>query len=217
MHTHPHSGILQTWHFQRLASMPEPQLEPFYRLNTLRIAAHHEAGHAVMMWWHGHGFDSVSICLDRPGTGRVRCRSVFADIPCQELWRQDDATWALVAAKIMQEVEWSLAGPMAEARYVAEPICSALATFDDAYEALGLLGRLKQVEVGRTRLAPMEIKEVYQNLKLAQKRIEGHFGHPSVWRAVETLAEALVSEGCLSGSQAREVIRQGYGGSEPST
>jgi hypothetical protein len=194
--------------------MPEPYLEPFHRLNALRIAAHHEAGHAVMMWWHGHAFDSVSIYLDRPGSGRVQCRSVLADIPCEELWRQDEATWALVAEKIMQEVEWSLAGPLAEARYVAEPISSALATFDDAYEAIGLLGRLKQVEVGRTRLAPMEIKEIYQDLKLAQKRIESHFGRPSLWRAVETLAGALVSEGSLSGSQAGEVIRLGYGGTE---
>jgi hypothetical protein len=194
--------------------MSEPNLEASHRLNALRIAAHHEAGHAVMMWWHGHTFDSVSICLDRPGSGRVQCRSVLADIPCEELWRQDEATWALVAEKIMQEVEWSLAGPLAEARYVAEPISSALGTFDDAYEAIGLLGRLKQVEVGRTRLAPMEIKEIYQDLKLAQKRIESHFGRPCVWRAVETLAGALVNEGSLSGSQAGEVIRQGYGGTE---
>jgi hypothetical protein len=194
--------------------MPEPYLEASHRLNALRIAAHHEAGHAVMMWWHGHAFDSVSIYLDRPGSGRVQCRSVLAEIPGEELWRQDEATWALVAEKIMQEVEWSLAGPLAEARYVAEPISSALGTFDDAYEAIGLLGRLKQVEVGRTRLAPMEIKEIYQDLELAQKRIESHFGRPSLWRAVETLAGALVSEGCLSGSRAGEVIRRGYGGTE---
>ena len=194
--------------------MPELHLEPSPRLNALRIAAHHEAGHAVMMWWHGHTFDSVSICRDRPGIGRVQCRSVLADIPRQELWRRDDATWALVAEKIMQEVEWSLAGPLAEARYVAEPTSSALGAFDDAYEAIGLLGQLKQAEVGRTRLAPLEIKEIYHDLKLAQQRIEGHFGRPSVWRAVETLAGALVSEGNLSGSRAGEVIRQGYGDTE---
>jgi hypothetical protein len=194
--------------------MPGSQLEPRYRLNALRIAAHHEAGHAVMMWWHGHTFDSISIYLDRPGIGRVQCRSVLADIPRQELWRQDDATWAMVAEKIMQEVEWSLAGPLAEARYVAEPSSSALGAFDDTYEAIGLLGRLKQVEVGRTRLAPLEIKDIYHDLKLAQKRIEYRFGRPSIWRAVETLAGALVSEGSLSGSRAGEVIRQGYGGTE---
>ena len=192
-------------------------MEPSHRLKALRIAAHHEAGHAVMMWWHGHSFDSVSICLDKPGVGRVRCRSVLADIPRQELWRQDDATWALVAEKIMKEVEWSLAGPLAESRYVAESISSALGTFDDAYEAVGLLGRLKQVEVGRTRLAPVEIKEIYRDLKLAQKRIENRFRRPSVWRAVETLAGALVSNGSLSGLQASEVIRQGYCDAESPT
>jgi hypothetical protein len=202
--------------FPRLASMPESQSEPSHRLDALRIAAHHEAGHAVMMWLHGHSFDSVGICLNRPGVGRVQCRSVLADMPQQELWRRCDAIWALVGEKIMQEVEWSLAGPLAEARYVAEPIAPALGAFDDAYEAIGLLGRLKQVEVGRTRLAPKEIKEIYQDLKLAQERVEGHFGRRSVWRAVETLAAALVTVGSLSGLQAGEFIRQGYGGAEAS-
>jgi hypothetical protein len=196
--------------------MPESQSEPSHRLDALRIAAHHEAGHAVMMWWHGHSFDSVSIYLDRPGVGRVQCRSILADMPPQELWRRGDAIWGLVAEKIMQEVEWSLAGPLAEARYVAEPIGPALGAFDDVYEAIGLLGRLKQVEVGRTRLAPKEIKEIYQDLKLAQERIECHFGQPSVWRAVETLAATLVTVGSLSGWQAGEVIRQVYGGAEAS-
>jgi hypothetical protein len=180
----------------------------------LRITAHHEAGHAVMMWWHGHSFDSVSICLDRPGVGRVQCRSVLANIPQQELWRQGVATEARLAQKIMQEVEWSLAGPLAEARYVAEPIAPALGAFDDVYEAIELLGRLKQVEVGRSRLAPKEIKEIYRDLKLAQERIEAHFGRPSMWRAVETLAAALVNVGSLSGLQAGEIIRKGYSGAQ---
>ena len=197
--------------------MLKSKSEPWRRLKALQIAAHHEAGHAVMMWWHGHTFDSVSIYLDRPGVGRVQYRSVLADMPEQELWRRDDATWALVAEKIMQEVEWSLAGPLAEARYVAEPIGTALGAFDDAYEAIGLLGRLKQVEVGRARLAPVEIKEVYQALKLAQERIKGHFGRPSLWRAVETLAGVLVTDGSLSGLQAGELIRRGYGHRESST
>jgi len=170
-----------------------------------------------MMWWHGHSFDSVSIYLDRPGIGRVQCRSVLADVPPQELWRRDETTWALVAGKIMREVEWTLAGPLAEARHVGEPIGPALGTFDDVYEAIGLLGRLKQMEVGRTRLAPKEIKQIYQSLNIAQQRIEDSFDRPCVWRAVETLAAALVAEGSISGLQAGEIIRRGYGNTESST
>jgi hypothetical protein len=181
-------------------------LDPASQLDALRIAAHHEAGHAVIMWHHRHCFDSVCIYPDRPGMGRVQCRSVLDELPPQELWRRDETVWAHAAYKILQEVEWTLAGPLAEARYVNEPIGTALGSFDDVYEAIGLLGRLKHAELGRTRLMPKEIKEVYQHLTQAQERVEHLFSLPSVWRAVEALAAALVTQGHLAGHQAGKVI-----------
>lgn len=186
----------------RLASGPVAAPKP----DALQIAAHHEAGHAVVMWQHGHGFESVCIYPDRPGLGRVQCHSVLAELPAEELWRCDQKTWALADAGIRREVEWTLAGPLAEARFVAEPIGPALASFDDVYEAIGLLGRLKHAELGRTRLAPKEIKEIYAGLGRAQERVEELFRRPPLWRAVEALAAALLAETSLSGMRATDII-----------
>lgn len=193
----------------RPAALPERQRDV---MDVLRVAAHHEAGHAVVMWRHGHDFDSVSIYPDQPGLGRVICRSVLDELPPQELWRQDEATWARAADRIKREVEWTLAGPLAEARYVAEPIVPALASFDDVYEAIGLLGRFKHAELGRKKLTPKEIKEVYRDLDLAQERVEIIFTEPRLWQAVEALAAALLAQGSLGGAQASDIIRRQGGG-----
>lgn len=176
--------------------------------DALRVAAHHEAGHAVVMWHHGHDFDSVSIYPDRPGLGRVICRSVLDELPPQELWRQDEATWSRAAERIMREVEWTLAGPLAEARHVAEPIGPALASFDDVYEAIGLLGRLRHAEHGRKKLTPQEIKEIYRDLDHARERVEQIFGEAWLWQAVEALAATLLVQGSVAGARAREIFRQ---------
>ncbi len=199
----------------RLASMPDHEPEPCHLWDVLRLAAYHEAGHAAMMWWHGHIFHSVAICLDRPGIGRVQCHSVLSDLPPEQLWRRDEATWVLATEKILQEVEWSLAGPLAEARYAAEPIGPVLGSFDDVYEAIGLLGRLKHAELQRTRLTPKEVKEIYRDLNRTQERVESHLARPAIWRTVEVLAEALVAEGNISGSRASAIIQREY--AEPST
>lgn len=189
----------------RLAALPDARPEP---LDALRIAAHHEAGHAVVMWRHGHAFETVSIYPDCPGLGRVICRSVLDELPPQELWRQDEATWARATDRIMREVEWTLAGPLAEARHVAQPIGPALASFDDVYEAIGLLGRLKHAEHGRKKLTPKEIKEVYRDLDHARERVEHIFGESWLWQAVEALAAALLVQGSVAGARAGEIIRQ---------
>lgn len=166
------------------------------------------------MWHHGHRFESVCIYPDRPGVGRVECGSVLNELPPQDLWANDETAAAEAAEKIRREVEWTLAGPIAEARYVNEPIDSALGFFDDVYEAIGLLAHLKQAELGRTRLIEGEIKEVYRHLALARSSVERLFSERAVWRAVEALAAALVARSYLAGCQARQIIRmeEGFAG-----
>lgn len=190
-----------------------PEAPPIPR-TLLEIAAHHEAGHAVIMWRHGHAFESICVYPDRPGLGRVQCRSLLDELPQPQLWRQDEPTWQQASACILREVEWTLAGPLAEARCIAKPIGSVLASFDDVYEAIGLLGRLKQAELGRRKLTPKEIKEVYRDLNEAQERVEQLFTDPWLWRAVEALAHAVLAQGCLPGAEASEIIRR-QGGAKP--
>lgn len=187
-----------------------PEAPPIAR-TALEIAAHHEAGHAVIMWRHGHAFESICIYPDRPGLGRVQCRSVLDELPPPQLWRRDESTWQKATASIQREVEWTLAGPLAEARCIAEPIGPVLASFDDVYEAIGLLGRLKHAELGRKKLTPKEIKEVYRDLNAAQERVTRLLAEPWLWQTIEALAQLVLARGSLPGAEASEIIRRQAG------
>lgn len=114
--------------------------------HTVEVTAHHEAGHAVAAYHFRNSIRErgVTVDLDRPGNGAVhtRCEFMLDYDRCRTLggayWKrwQQQAEWEIIC---------TLAGPLAEARYVNGGRSPSGALTGDtpdmrsAHELLGLL------------------------------------------------------------------------------
>jgi ATP-dependent Zn protease len=155
-----------------------PELEP------LRLAAYHEAGHAVMAQLCGQQVTEVEIVGDDELSGSVRSLR-FAD---ERLSRIDSE---LPTAPVERRLLCTLAG------MVAESVAGGGDHWDEGSEDLDAAVRLAmQVVVDCERVVPF--------LELAREHVEDLLLQH--WPAVETLAGRLIDRRRLNGEDVRRLL-----------
>jgi hypothetical protein len=89
--------------------------------NTIEAAAHHEAGHAAIMYrfWSCIGEGGITTDLFTPGNGNVASRlEVFFKGQSDRMRGLGDTVWRAWRKKIEWGIIMDLAGPLAELRYL---------------------------------------------------------------------------------------------------
>jgi hypothetical protein len=164
----------------------------------LAVAAYHEAGHAVRMWWLQRELVEVEIDLERPGAGFCTAPSLTRGL----LQFGAPVSWV----RVHDDITCCQAGPLAELRYRRSRVNGLLAPegSEDAARAWEVLNLWEQARNGHAAHTGLMLSLIQQaTLKFVQR--------PKTWKAVEALASALLDQGHLAGEDAERIIREAYG------
>ncbi len=180
---------------------------PEDNLAGLRRTAFHEAGHAVMAFVRGEVVLHASVVPDAHSRGRIRQE--------RPLLRSTPTSTPAQRALGLGQVEFLLAGPAAEAHHLAlleshpDPLSRGIEHFEAT--AAGQLDIKEAVRLAKSiSFSRAEARHLVHFLHL---RVAGRFSsHNLIWRAVESLAFALVEHREFDGSHAHWLIHKALAG-----
>jgi len=174
-----------------------------------RLAAYHEAGHAVVGLLHGWRILRVTVVRDHPGNGRVlyNPRSVDSLAPAAGV-STAVASQAIIRAQ--GHIRMLLAGPLAEAKLLGTPLRSlgARRDLDTVLCLLELLRANNEVTVVDPASAADPVGALGRRLRRQTRQL---LGQRRVWHAVNTVAEALLSWETLEGDDVMETVSWALG------
>lgn len=171
----------------------------------LQLAAHHEAGHAVVALLLGIQLDEVSIDHRFPGNGRTGYwRSPTGPVCYGAPVSAAPSRWARLLNAEQRATVFALAGPLAEARLLGLPLRS-----------LGSIGDLEAVHqlvihvLVPQGLAPHGAVRPGADafFKCEMNRTRRILKEPAVWRAVTVLAHELLCWGRLPGDEVAATVQ----------
>lgn len=158
----------------------------------IHIACYHEAGHAVAAILEQRQVELVEVDYKRPGNGRVRYSRpplAYALNPCHNRGTAR-AAWETALATGLSDIRILLAGPLAEAKAIGQPL-RAPGAYSDLDSCRSIVDSLLE---RRQRLAKLaDIPETNPNKLLeAQRRyVRRWVGRPRTWYMITRLAERL--------------------------
>ena len=148
-------------------------------MNEIERAAVHESAHATMAFRFGRRIRHVQVADD--GTGATHCQML-----------RRVARWWLPASawrkRVAEEAVISLSGPLAERKF-----CGCLSRQASTVDFKNASQWLKKLGRNREQTA----------IEITYKLLDS----PRTWRAVETIAAALIEHGHLTGAQVEAVCR----------
>jgi len=172
----------------------------------LRATAYHEAGHAVAALWEGRVVADVVIDTDGPNEGmtrfaRPRIRNPFD--PCTGPIAAR-AAWQWTLRRFRANARIALAGPLAEAKALGQPL--------RAHGAYGDLGKCQDLAEG-LRFHWQKLHEVADVpwvdpeplINAERAYVRRWVGRPRVWKLISRIAERLNQEKAL---YAREIAQE---------
>jgi len=170
----------------------------------IAATAYHEAGHALAALREGYRVEFARISRLWPGAGRVRIagrgirKNPFMPSAGPGAAR---AAWEVSLQRRLAAIRINMAGPLAEARYLGQPL-----------RTLGAVHDLIQCERIACTLAAFheELWRKYtvlpsfcpfEKIATERKRVRRWLGHPGTWRSIVAIAEALIEQERLSGEE----------------
>lgn len=169
--------------------------------------AQHEAGHAVIGIRLGESVESVDITRQAGDLGGCQF-----DPPPDSVWNELESIAAGIdrgcgvnhAAITPETRGWiehsicsSQAGPIAEELYRGKKL--------EMNQQLATLADLDNIQTGATMLWPRA--EQAQHLQESASKVEGLLAEPSVWKAVEVIAKALLEREHLPGEEVHKLYQ----------
>ena len=171
----------------------------------LKMTAWHEAGHALAAMREGRPLQSVLIERKRPGCGFTQFEP--------DIWRQQyrpekshgnaRAAWEEALANHLSRLRITLAGPLAEARKLGQPM-RALGAWYDFEGTYWLAQNLMTIQVDLRQYGVYYVPNVPGLFNLECRRVRHWLARPVTWSAIDRIAHALLEQGELS---AREVLQ----------
>jgi hypothetical protein len=171
----------------------------------VEATAWHEAGHALAAMREGRTVIGVEIFPQSPGSG------VTVFFPFRRGNRFNPvvgpgnakASWEDTLERKLAEARIVLAGPLAEAKALNQPL-RAIGAEGDLARCRRIIGSLIElrdyiaVDAGVGKVCPVEL------LNQQRAAVRRWLGRPLIWRAVEAIAEELMAKGRIG---AAEVVR----------
>jgi len=173
----------------------------------LRATAYHEAGHAVAALFQGRAVSGVQIDVDYPGNGRTRHarrRSRCPFDPCAGPLALR-AAWNWTLTHYRAAARLSLAGPIAEAKALGQPLRAQGAYSDlGKCQALAEDLRFHWDKLHNIGDPPWVNPEALINAERAYVR--RWVGRPRVWKLISRIAERLNREKVLYADEIAQEI-----------
>ena len=174
----------------------------------LAAAAFHEAGHALAALREGYQVEFVRISRLWPGAGLVRIaerrtgRNPF--FPSAGNGAASSA-WQISLNERLSMIRVYLAGPLAEARYLAQPL-RTLGAVNDLMKCDRIASTLANLHeelcrryVDLPRFGP------YETIAMERRRVRQWLGRPGTWRSIMAIADVLMQRERLSGEELVQV------------
>lgn len=173
------------------------------------VAAVHEAGHALAAVREGRWIQQVQIRRDQPGAGvvyhsRQRSRNPYDPSVGTGSAR---AAWLHTLDRYSADLRIKLAGPLAEAKALNQPMRS-LGAYSDLNGCHGLASSLEAHWVTLRSFADIEPVGTAAWMNSQRQQVRRWLGRPKVWYLVLRVADLLARQGALSGPDVyRELAR----------
>ncbi len=152
--------------------------------------AHHEAGHAVVAWYHNINLEVITLGAPEDATGRARHVNPLQGV---------DTAWGTNAAdriRMEQLVGVCLAGPLAQRKFSLVGFRRAHAE-DDWQQAVDLLSYF---------VVSHEELETY--FRLLQIQTGNLLDLDFIWKSITNLTTVLLEYQTLSGAEANRIIQE---------
>ena len=163
-------------------------------------AAYHEAGHAVAGLWEGRRVVQASVRLDLPGNGMVRSLMSRGPNPFDPAMSPGTAkaAWRHTLAIRGGDIRLLLAGPLAEAKALGQPLRS-VGSRSDFEKCERLADELDNLWCSLLGLAALPQFDKVKFLNEQRVRVRRWLGRPKVWYLVSRVVHRLSREGVLDG------------------
>lgn len=166
----------------------------------IKVAAYHEAGHALAAIREGFRVELAQISRRAPGVGRVFIINKSSDrnpfIPSAGAGAAR-AAWEVSLQRRLPSIRINLAGPLAEARFLGQPLrtlgaLSDLSKCERIAATLGTLHEALSAYGGLPTFCP------FDRIAEERKRLRRWLARPRTWRTITAIAEALIDRAGLS-------------------
>jgi hypothetical protein len=172
----------------------------------ISATSYHEAGHALAALREGRNVKGIYVSQALPGAGvcfhRLGSRNPYDP---SNGTGSAVAAWTHTFATSLADIRIGLAGPLAEAKALGQPL-RTLGSKSDLDRCIYLAQRLNVLHhflTGFIKIAPIDPRRL---LDTEKRKVRRWLGHPSTWSAIETIAKALELDNRLSGPELNDVI-----------
>jgi hypothetical protein len=176
--------------------------------NTIEATAHHEAGHAAMIYpfWYPIRESGITIDLSTPGIGNVASGRSDAFVKEERDFMRSRGHAALRAwqQRVGQEIIINIAGPMAEFRYLNGGRSPAGTLSSSSADVSGDIERVHYLIELQDPLAWPSQDPYEMSLYCGWTR--KLLREPRTWRAIRELAARLIQSGFVSGEDAEALF-----------
>jgi len=158
----------------------------------VHVACYHEAGHAVAALFEQRQVGLVEVDYKKPGNGRVgysRPPLAYALNPHHSRGTAL-AAWEMGLAMGLSDIRILLAGPLAEAKALGQPL-RALGAYSDLDRCRSIADALLERRQRLGKLAEIPETDQYQLLEPQRRYVRRWVGRPRAWYMITRLAERL--------------------------
>lgn len=167
----------------------------------IKIAAYHEAGHALAAIREGVRVRFAQIYRRAPGAGSVHLAIARAPrnpfTPSAGIGAAQ-AAWEILLKYHLRIIRINLAGPLAEARYLGQPL-RTLGALSDLTECQQIAGSLAAFhhELAET-YGDLPKFRPFERISEERKRVRRWLARPRTWQTITAIAHALIERERLS-------------------
>lgn len=172
----------------------------------IEVTAYHEAGHALAAVYEGRHVTGVAISMNEPGNGI--CRHAWLPPNPYDVTLSPGnarAAWEHTVKNTLADMRILLAGPLAEAKLLGQPMRS-LGSISDFEKCIGKANKLKTLSEFISDITPVEPINPERLLEEQRKKTRRWLMQSRVWASIKMAAKVLVLDGTLNARQLGIII-----------